>query len=78
MSEFDLEALKREYVASDERGDAKFTIDFYDMTIVLERLEQAERVCAKLKNRLDAMRRHRDGYRNQLRKAQTNQGENNE
>lgn len=39
---FDLEALKREYVASDERGDAKFTIDFHDMTIVLERLEQAE------------------------------------
>lgn len=42
VEKFDLEALKREFVASDERGDAKFTIDFHDMTIVLERLEQAE------------------------------------
>lgn len=37
---------------------------------VLTRLEQAERVCDKLRNRLDAMRRQRDGYRNQLRKTE--------
>lgn len=43
-----------------------------------EQLEQAEQDRVKLRNRLDAMRRQRDGYRNQLRKAQTNQGENNE
>lgn len=41
-----------------------------------ERLEQAEQDRVKLRNRLDAMRRQRDGYRNQLRKARTNQGEN--
>ncbi|MGO2325946.1 MAG: hypothetical protein ACTH6V_02580 [Glutamicibacter arilaitensis] len=43
-----------------------------------ERLEQAEQDRVKLRNRLDAMRRQRDGYQNQLRKAQTNQGENND
>lgn len=42
------------------------------------RLEQAEQDRVKLRNRLDAMRRQRDGYQNQLRKAQTNQGENND
>lgn len=46
---FDLEALKREYVASDERGDAKFAIDFHDMTIVLERLEQAEQAVQRVR-----------------------------
>lgn len=37
---------------------------------LLSRLEQAERVCVKLMKRLDAMRRQRDGYRNQLRKTE--------
>ena len=45
---------------------------------LITRLEQAEQDRVKLRNRLDAMRRQRDGYQNQLRKAQTNQGENNE
>lgn len=49
MDKFDLEALKRDYVASDERGDAKFSIDFHDMTIVLERLEQAEQAVARVR-----------------------------
>lgn len=45
--------------------------------LLLSRLEQAEEDRVKLRNRFDAMRRQRDGYRNQLRKARTNQGENN-
>lgn len=45
---------------------------------LITRLEQAEQDRVKLRNRLDAMRRQRDGYQNQIRKAQTNQGENNE
>lgn len=37
---------------------------------LLSRLEQAEQDSDKLRNRLDAMRRQRDGYRNQLRRAE--------
>lgn len=37
---------------------------------LVERLEQAEQDRVKLRNRLDAMRRQRDGYRNQLRKTE--------
>ena len=52
------------------------TFDPPAVLALLTRLEQAEQDRVKLRNRLDAMRRQRDGYRNQLRKARTNQGEN--
>ncbi|MQP51172.1 hypothetical protein GEO19_22475 [Escherichia coli OP50] len=54
------------------------TFDPPTVLALLSRLEQAEQDRVKLRNRLDAMRRQRDGYRNQIRKARTNQGENNE
>lgn len=38
--------------------------------LLLSRLEQAEQDRVNLTNRLDAMRRQRDGYRNQLRKTE--------
>ncbi|PMQ19317.1 hypothetical protein [Glutamicibacter arilaitensis] len=41
-----------------------------DRDELLSRLEQAEQDRVKLRNRLDAMRRQRDGYQNQIRKAE--------
>lgn len=41
-----------------------------DRDELLSRLEQAEQDRVKLRNRLDAMRRQRDGYQNQLRKTE--------
>lgn len=53
---FDLEALKRKFVASDERGDAKFSIDFHDMTDVLELLEQAEQAVQRVREMATELR----------------------
>lgn len=52
--------------------DAPFiaTFDPPSVLALLSRLEQAEQDRDKLMNRLDAMRRQRDGYRNQLRKTE--------
>ena len=66
MEELDLDEMRATY----DRPSGKSVIR------LIERLEQAEQDRVKLRNRLDAMRRQRDGYRNQLRKARTNQGEN--
>lgn len=46
------------------------TFDPPTVLALITRLEQAERDRVKLRNRLDAMRRQRDGYRNQLRRAE--------
>lgn len=61
-----------------DKADAEFIAAFDPPTVLalLSRLERAEQDRVKLRNRLDAMRRQRDGYQNQLRKARTNQGEN--
>lgn len=52
--------------------DAPFIATFDPPTVLalLSRLEQAEQDRVKLRNRLDATRRQRDGYRNQIRKAE--------
>ncbi|KUM31608.1 hypothetical protein AQ436_00260 [Arthrobacter sp. EpRS66] len=54
------------------KHDIAFVTAFNPETVLalLSRLEQAELDRVKLRNRLDAMRRQRDGYRNQLRKTE--------
>lgn len=54
------------------KPDAAFVTAFNPDTVLalLNRLEQAERDRVKLRHRLDAMRRQRDGYRHQLRKTE--------
>lgn len=56
-----------------DKADAEFIATF-DPPTVLALITELE----TFRRRLDAMRRQRDGYRNQLRKARTNQGENND
>lgn len=63
----------RNNLAEDVLPDDSLHIATFDPPTVLallSRLEQAEQDRVKLRNRLDAMRRQRDGYQNQLRKAE--------
>ncbi|MGO4298280.1 hypothetical protein [Glutamicibacter sp. MCAF14] len=53
-----------------EDGDGDWEVVWERAQEMKGRLEQAERVCVKLRNRLDAMRRQRDGYQAQARKAE--------
>ncbi|TFH57309.1 hypothetical protein [Glutamicibacter arilaitensis] len=59
MEELDLDEMRATY----DRPTGKSVIR------LIERLEQAEQDCVKLRNRLDAMRRQRDGYRHHARVA---------
>ncbi|MGP5023195.1 hypothetical protein ACTXIU_16610 [Glutamicibacter arilaitensis] len=55
-----------------DKADAEHIATFDPPTVLalITRLEQAEQDRVKLRNRLDAMRRQRDGYQNQLRGAE--------
>lgn len=68
ISDEDLARLKADI--GRYRGLPAVAVSLDELESLVARIEQAERVCVKRKNRVDAMRRQRDGYRNQLRKTE--------
>ena len=62
-SELDLDEIR-------SSAEAGFCFTPEPVLAILFRLEQAEQDRVKLRNRLDAMRRQRDGYQNQIRRAE--------
>lgn len=62
-SELDLDEIR-------SSAEAGFCFTPEPVLALITRLEQVEQDRVKLRNRLDAMRRQRDGYQNQLRKTE--------